>query len=212
MDKHEWRKKEKVLYLPKTHPEVVVVPEQNFITIKGEGSPANAIFSDYIGALYTVAYTIKMQLKQRGIQPKGYRDFTVYPLEGVWDLNEQAKANFTGEINKNDFVYTLMIRQPDFIDEALYTEMLAIAKTKKQSNPLLEQVCFEKITEGECIQMLHLGAFDDEPASFARMEQFAREKEVRRLSKVHREIYLSDARKVMPEKLKTVLRFQVAPI
>lgn len=206
-DKHEWRKKEKALYLPKNKPEVIDIPEFKFITIEGEGSPADSVFTDYIGALYSLAYTIKMMPKKIDRQPKGYFDFTVYPLEGVWDINDKAKANFKGRINKEDLVYKLMIRQPDFVSENFYSEMLEVAKEKKK-NPLLEQINFERLSEGRCVQMLHLGPFEDEPASFEIMEDFAKSEGVVRLSKMHREIYLSDPRKVAPEKLNTVLRFQ----
>jgi hypothetical protein len=206
-DKHEWRKKEKALYFPKNKPEVIDIPEFKFITIEGEGSPSDSVFTDYIGALYSLAYTIKMMPKKIDRQPKGYFDFTVYPLEGVWDINDKAKANFKGRINKEDLVYKLMIRQPDFVSENFYSEMLEVAKEKKK-NPLLEQINFERLSEGRCVQMLHLGPFEDEPASFEIMEDFAKSEGVVRLSKIHREIYLSDHRKVAPEKLKTVLRFQ----
>lgn len=206
-DKHEWRKKEKALYLPKNKPEVINIPEFKFITIEGEGSPADSVFSDYIGALYSLAYTIKMMPKKMDTQPKGYFDFTVYPLEGVWDINDKAKANFKGRINKEDLVYKLMIRQPDFVSENYYSEMLEVAKEKKK-NPLLEQINFERLSEGRCVQILHLGPFEDLTASFEIMEDFAKSEGVVRLSKMHREIYLSDPRKVAPEKLKTVLRFQ----
>ncbi len=207
-DKHEWRKKEKALYFPKNKPEVIDIPEFKFITIEGEGSPSDSVFTDYIGALYSLAYTIKMMPKKIDRQPKGYFDFTVYPLEGVWDINDKAKANFKGRINKEDLVYKLMIRQPDFVSENFYSEMLEVAKEKKK-NPLLEQINFECLSEGRCVQMLHLGPFEDEPASFEIMEDYAKSEGVVRLSKMHREIYLSDPRKVAPEKLKTVLRFQV---
>ena len=206
-DKHEWRKKEKALYLPKNKPEVIDIPEFKFITIEGEGSPSDSVFTDYIGALYSLAYTIKMMPKKIERQPKGYFDFTVYPLEGVWDINDKAKANFKGRINKEDLVYKLMIRQPDFVSENFYSEMLEVAKEKKK-NPLLEQINFERLSEGRCVQMLHLDPFEDEPASFEIMEDFAKSEGVVRLSKMHREIYLSDPRKVAPEKLNTVLRFQ----
>ena len=165
LEKHEWRKREKGLYLPKNKPEIVEVPELKFITIRGEGNPNKADFGDRIGALYPLAYTIKMLPKKMTVKPKGYFDFTVYPLEGVWDINDEAKKNFTGIINKDDLVYQIMLRQPDFVDEEFFNEMLDIAK-KKKAIPLLNEVKFETFTEGKCIQMLHLGPFEDEPASF----------------------------------------------
>lgn len=207
-DKHEWRKKEKSLYLPKAKPEVVDVPEFNFITINGAGSPAEKTFILCIEALYSIAYGIKMHAKKEQKMPAEYCDFTVYPLEGIWDLNDKAKENFTGTINKQDLVYKLMIRQPNFIDQAFFDSIVDRVKQKK-SNLLLKQVKFETLTEGKCIQMLHLGRFEDEGATFEIMEAFALDNNLKRLSKIHREIYLSDARKVAPEKLKTVLRFNV---
>lgn len=206
--KHEWRKKEKHLYFPKNNPEVINVPVFKFLTIEGEGSPANESFSEHIGALYAVAYAIKMTLKKKPDPPKGYVDFTVYPLEGIWSLNEEAIKKFDGTINKDDFVFKLMIRQPDFVDRNFFKKMLELAK-KKKPNPFLEKVKFEKIKDGKCIQMMHLGSFDNEPATFKIMEDFAKENNLTRLAKDHREIYLSDFRKVAEEKLKTVLRFKI---
>ena len=207
-EKYEWRKKEKSLYLPKPSPEMINVPSFKFITLRGEGSPANEFFTECVGALYSLAYAIKMTLKKMEDSPKGYFDFTVYPLEGVWDINDKAKDQFSGIINKEDLIYQLMIRQPDFVDDNLFNKMLDQVKQKKPS-PLLDRINFETVVERKCIQMLHLGRFEDEPASFAKMEIFAKVEGVTRLSKTHREIYLSDTRKMSPEKLKTVLRFQV---
>ncbi|PCI98427.1 MAG: hypothetical protein COB14_07885 [Alphaproteobacteria bacterium] len=207
-DKYEWRKREKKLYIPKDRPEIVEVPEFKFLTINGEGSPAGKLFTECIGTLYPLAYAIKMLPKKMDVKPTGYFDFTVYPLEGVWDINNNAKKNFSGTINIEDLVYQLMIRQPDFVDKNFYCEMLDYVK-KKKPNPLLDKVEFKSISEGKCIQMLHLGKFEDEPASFEKMELFANSEGLTRFSKVHREIYLPDTRRVAPEKLKTVLRFQV---
>ncbi len=206
--KHEWRKREKNIYLPKNKPEVIVIPEYAYLTISGEGNPNSEFFSECIGALYAVSYMIKMTLKKQEVKPKGYVDYTVYPLEGLWDLNETAKKTFDGTINKDDLVFTLMIRQPSFVDKPFFHEMLAAAM-KKKPHHLLEKVGFEKIAEGKSIQMLHIGSYDDEPKSFEIMERFAEKENLKRLSKVHKEIYLSDFRKVPAEKLKTVLRFQI---
>jgi hypothetical protein len=136
---------------------------------------------------------------------KGYFDYTVYPLEGVWDLNEEARNSFNGTINKNDLVFKIMIRQPDFVESDFAIQILEYTK-KKKPHDLLEKVRFEEIIEGDCIQMLHIGSYDDEPASFRIMESFAEQEKYKRKTQTHREIYLSDARKVPPEKLKTVLR------
>ena len=207
--KHEWRKKEKQFYLPKSKPEHIQIPNFKFITVKGEGNPNTTAFSDCISALYSLSYAIKMTAKKLNNIP-GHMDYTVYPLEGVWSLNKKAQETFDGTINKDDFVYTLMIRQPDFVSFEFFQEMVQMTE-KKKPNPVLSRVNFEQIEEGNCVQMLHLGSYDDEPASFAMMEHFAEENNLNRISKIHREIYLSDFRKVSADKLKTVLRFNVEP-
>lgn len=205
--KLEWKKDEKQFYLPKNTPEVITVPGFKFFTIGGKGNPNDAFFAEYIGVLYSLSYAVKMSPK-KGLAPAGYFDYTVYPLEGIWDLTDEAKKSFNGSINKNDLVFKLMIRQPDFVDAEFARQMLELT-SKNKPHRLLEQVRFEEITDGECIQMMHLGSYDDEPASFKIMEEFAIKQNYMRISKVHREIYLSDARKVSSEKLKTVLRFVV---
>ncbi len=206
--KYEWRKKEKELYLPKNQPQVIDVPAFSFLTIKGEGSPDTPSFAKCIEALYTISYAIKMVPKTMSQKPKGYFDFTVFPLEGIWSLNEEAIKNFTGKIDKKDFVYQLMIRQPQYLDQPFFEAMVDVAKTKK-NNAMLDNVNFETIHDGLCVQMMHLGSYDNEAQSFSLMEGFATQQNLERLSKIHREIYISDFRKVAPEKLKTVLRFKV---
>lgn len=205
--KHEWRKHEKGIYLPKNKPEIVELPAYNFALVSGEGNPNLPTFSNYIEALYAISYGIKMGLK-KGEQPKGYQDYTVYPLEGVWDITDEAKKRFTGTINKDDLVFDLMIRQPNFITKEVFDQAQQTAFVKKE-NSLINEVKFIQATEGKCVQMLHLGSYDNEPATFEIMEKFAEDQGFTRVSKIHREIYLSDARKVAPEKLKTVLRFNV---
>ena len=208
--KHEWRKKEKEIYLPKNKPVIIQIPEYKFFTIEGTGNPNDDYFSEYIRVLYSLSYAVKMSIK-KGIEPKGYFDYTVYPLEGVWDINEEAKKKFDSKFDKNDLVFKLMIRQPDFVDEQ-FTMMILERTKQKKFNVLLDNVKFEKITDGVCVQMMHLGSYDNEPESFKQMEDFAQQQNLNRTSKVHREIYISDARKVAPEILKTVLRFQVKKV
>ena len=205
--KHEWRKKEKEFYLPKNNPLKIQIPEFKFFTIEGKGNPNSDTFPEYIGVLYSLSYAIKMSPK-KGIEPNGYFDYTVFPLEGVWDINEEAKKTFDGKLNKNDLIFKLMIRQPDFVDEKFAKKILELTKEKKP-HKLLDKIKFEKLTDGDCVQMMHLGSYDNEPESFKLMEDFAEKENLKRISKVHREIYLNDARKTTPEKLKTVLRFKV---
>ncbi len=205
--KHEWKKNEKQFYLPGSKPELIKIPGFKFFTIEGTGNPNDDFFAEYIGVLYSLSYGIKMSPKKRA-EPNGYFDYTVYPLEGVWDLNDHAKRSYNGTINKSDLIFKLMIRQPDFVDHDFALKILDETK-KKKPHDLLEKVRFEEMIEGDCIQMLHSGSYDCEPESFKLMESFARQQNYMRKSNTHREIYLSDARKVAPDKLKTILRFNV---
>lgn len=204
--KHEWRKSEKQYYLPKAKPELVSLPEFNYFTIEGCGNPNNPFFAEYIGVLYALSYGVKMSPK-KGMAPENYFEYTIYPLEGVWDLTEAGRETYRkGSIDKNELLFKLMIRQPDFVTAAFAQHIMEQTQQKKP-HPLLEKVRFETIAEGNCIQMLHLGSYDTEPESFNLMEAFAAANGYRRVSQTHKEIYLSDARKTAPEKLKTVLRF-----
>jgi len=208
--KHEWKKTEKQFYLPKKKPELVEIPEFNFFVINGMGDPNDEFFQDYIGVLYSLSYTIRMSPK-KDRAPKGYYEYTVYPLEGVWDISEEAKAKDLksfADLNKSDFVFNLMIRQPDFVSEEYAAKVIEWVKMEKP-NDLLNEVDFVSIKEGKCVQMLHVGSYDSEPESFRKMEDYAQKNNLNRKSKKHREIYLSDPRRANPDNLKTVLRFQV---
>jgi hypothetical protein len=205
--KYEWKKQEKNFYLPKNSPEIINIPSFNFFTIEGEGDPNSSSFSNYVEVLYSLSYAIRMSHKS-GLAPKDYYEYTVYPLEGVWDINDNAKKSFSGIIDKSTLVFKLMIRQPNFVSKDFANQIIEITKIKKPHD-LLDLVKFETIEEGTSIQMLHLGSFDTEKDSFNKMELFAKEKNLKRKCLTHREIYLSDPRKIEPDKLKTVLRFQV---
>lgn len=203
--KHEWKKQEKNLYIPKTKPELITVPEQKFLIIKGKGNPNNEEFSEKVAVLYSLSYAIRMMPKQ-GYTPEGYFEYTVYPLEGVWDLTEEGKK--LESLNKDELIYTLMIRQPDFVTQEIVERAFENVR-KKKPHPLLNNVIFETIEDGLSVQMLHVGSYDNEPQSFELMNKFIESNNLQRISLQHREIYLSDVRKVEPSKLKTVLRFMV---
>jgi len=205
--KHEWKKAEKAYYLPKVRPEIVTVPAFNFFTINGQGNPNDPAFAEYIGVLYSLSYAIRMSHKGDHA-PQGYFEYTVYPLEGVWDITEEAKKVYNGNLDKDSLVFTLMIRQPDFVTAEYATETIARVQAKKP-HELLSEVKFESIEEGLSVQMMHLGSFDNEPESFRQMEEYTIAQGLTRKSMLHREIYLSDVRRVAPEKLRTVLRFGV---
>ena len=205
--KHEWRKHEKDLYLPKNKPQIITIPPLKFFVLEGKGDPNDDFFAEYIGVLYSLAYAVKMSHK-KGFAPADYFDYTVYPLEGVWDISGEAKKKYSGKLNKNELVFNLMIRQPNFVTTDFADEIISRTK-KNKPHELLENVEFYSMEDGECAQMMHLGSYDDEPVSFSAMENYCTENNYLRASKKHREIYLSDARKVTPEKLKTVLRFEI---
>ncbi len=158
--KYEWRKKEKELYLPPKKPVLIQVPKQNFFTIKGEGNPNSKHFDQCIEALYAVSYTIRMSYK-KGLEPENFYEYTVYPLEGIWDLSDKAKQTFDGSIKKDELVYTLMIRQPDFVSHE-YAQTAKEWAFAKKGIPHIPQLSFEAITDGQCVQMMHLGSYDDE--------------------------------------------------
>lgn len=201
--KYEWRKEEKELYLPKKQPVFLDVPKMCYLTIDGEGDPNEKAFQEHVAALYAAAYTIRM-LPKKGLTSEGYFEYTVYPLEGEWT----TKQRDAGPLDKSLFAYKIMIRQPEFVNQKLFEEISSLLE-KKLSNEQIQKLRLEEFTEGPSIQMLHLGSYDTEPASFAQMEQFASDKGFERVSKDHKEIYLSDPRRTAPENLKTVLRFAV---
>ncbi len=203
--KHEWKKQEKNLYLPKQKPEITTIPEQKFFMIKGKGNPNDEEFSEKIGVLYSLAYAIRMMPKQ-GHTPEGYFEYTVYPLEGLWDLTEEGKK--LDKFNKDELLYTIMIRQPDFVTKGVADRAFETV-TKKKPHRFLNDVTFGTIKDGLSVQMLHEGSYDNEPQSFEVMKAFIMNNNLERVSLQHREIYISDARKVEPAKLKTVLRYMV---
>jgi hypothetical protein len=205
--KHEWKKLEKNLYLPKNKPEKIFIPKLNYFSIKGKGNPNDDFFPDYIKVLYSLSYSIRMSYKTNYI-PENFYEYTVYPLEGIWDIDENAKSNYNGILDKNSLIFNLMIRQPDFVTQDFASQIIEVTK-QKNPQKLLEEVKFETIEENNCVQMLHLGSYDSEPESFKKMELFALGLNLKRKSQVHREIYLTDPRKTTADKLKTVLRFQV---
>ncbi|HRS21697.1 MAG TPA: GyrI-like domain-containing protein, partial [Clostridia bacterium] len=109
--KYEWKKQDKGLYLPKNQPEIVMVPPMRFFMLDGRGNPNNEDFADAIGVLYSLAYAVKMMPK-KGAAPEGYYEYSVFPLEGVWDLAPEARE--LEVLDKDSLIYTIMIRQPDF--------------------------------------------------------------------------------------------------
>ena len=199
--KYEWRKQDKVLYGAKKTPALVTIPAQNYIMLSGKGDPNDIDFSNRVGALYSLAYGVKSAYKAAPLR-EGIEDFAVYPLEGIWKKTEGDR------LEKGKLKYTIMIRQPDFVTEDLVKEALEVVKRKKP-NPLYKEIQYRTMENGLCVEILHVGPYDNEPVSFEKMDQFADAQELRRLENSHREIYLSSANRVEKSKLKTIMRYEV---
>lgn len=205
MKKHEYKKEEKELYCPKDNPQLVVVPKQKFFCIKGKGNPNGEDFAERISALYSLAYAVRM-MPRNGHTPDGYYEYTVYPLEGLWDLTDDGKMK--DALDKNELIYTIMIRQPDFVNVEVANKAFEIVK-KKKPHSLLQEIYFDEIEDGLSVQIMHSGSYDSEPASFYKMKEFIDDNGYKLKTLIHREIYLSDFRKTEEDKLKTILRYRI---
>ena len=199
--KYEWRKLDKKLYQGPKTPVVIEHPVQSFIMLNGQGNPNKADFSERVSTLYSLAYAIKMEYKKTAHHQE-FTDFTVYPLEGSWQQTEAET------LVKDDLVYTIMIAQPEFITNEIVETALEKVKVKKP-NLFYNEIRFERISEGSSVAMLHVGPFDDEPQTFAKMDAFCQENGLKRYAAYHREIYLNNKNRTAPEKLKTILRYSV---
>ncbi len=198
MEKIDYKKELAALYRPSAKKVVTVdVPAFNFIMTDGQGDPGSEVFAAAVEALFSVSYTLKFMIK------KGPRqlDYGVLPLEALWSADDPTA--FT-EGRKDEWCWSAMIMQPEFIDEELYAQAIAQV-TKKKSLAALEKLRFESFTEGQAAQTLHLGPFSEEGPTVERVHQFIAS-EGRVLCGRHHEIYLSDIRKAAPAKWKTVIR------
>lgn len=189
-----------------TKPCVIDIPAQKYIMISGSGNPNGEIFSDKVAALFSIAYKIKMAYKSLAKKSCEITDYSVYPLEGIWN-----KASEKESLVKEELQYRIMIRQPDFITREMFDNALEVVKSKKD-NPYLANISFETICDGKCVQVLHKGAFDDEPVSFEIMNDYCLEHGYKRIEKEHREIYLNNANRTEKANLKTILRYKVTDI
>lgn len=204
----DYKKEYKEFYLPKAVPQLVSLPPMQYLAVRGKGDPneEGGVYQQAIGLLYGVAYTLKM-CRKAGYEIDGYFDYVVPPLEGFW---YQEGADGVDFAHKDAFCWISVIRVPDFVTRADFDWAVAEATRKKKQD--FSAVEFLTVDEGLCVQMLHIGAYDDEPASVARMDAFlAQNNCVNDFSaaRMHHEIYLSDPRKTPPEKRKTVLRHPV---
>jgi hypothetical protein len=206
----DFKKTQKGLYQPSKNPSIIDVPEMVFIMADGQGDPnTSQSYKAALEALYGISYSIKMS-KMGPWQPEGYFDFVVPPLEGLWTFDEQAFE--AGSADKNKFQWTSMVRLPEFVTTEVFDAVKAgLAKKKPDVDTSI--IRLEKFTEGLCAQILHIGPYDDEPATILLLKEFITQSGYRvDLSgkKRHHEIYLGDPRKVAPEKLKTIIRYPIS--
>jgi hypothetical protein len=195
----DWRKDRKQLYFPPTKQVVEVdVPPLKFFTVVGEGNPnVSKMFQEAVEALYSMSYTLKFMIKK--VAPD--KDFKVGPLEGLWWNKIEGSLEMG---RKEDWMWKAMILQPDFMDEAL-TEKVRSEVLRKKENPLIRSVFLENIHEGKCAQITYIGPWDKEAPTIERVHEFIKGRGGRPNGK-HHEIYMSDPRRVTPDKLKTVVR------
>lgn len=204
----DYKKEYKEFYMPKNKPEIVTVPKANYIAVRGKGDPneEGGTYKEAIGILYAVAYTLKMSYKT-DYRIEGFFQYVVPPLEGFWWMDGIEGFDYT---RKSSFNWISVIRLPDFVTKDNFVWAVETASKNKKIDCSLAE--FLTIEEGLCVQIMHLGAYDDEPATIAIMDEFLRENGYENditEERLHHEIYLSDARRVAPEKWKTVIRHPV---
>ena len=204
----DYKKEYREFYLPKARPEIIAVPKMNYVAVYGNGDPniEGGEYKQSIGLLYGIAFTIKMS-KLTDHKIEGYFDFVVPPLEGFWWQDGMDGIDYG---HKENFNWISVIRLPDFVSEKDFEWAVNEATVKKKTD--FSKVKFLTIEEGLCVQIMHIGPYDDEPSSVELMNRYIEENgyendfsDTRR----HHEIYLSDVRKTAPEKLKTVIRHPI---
>ncbi len=204
----DYKKEYKEFYMPKNKPELVNVPEFNYIAVRGKGDPneEGGAYKKAIGVLYAVAYTLKMSYKTDH-KIDGFFEYVVPPLEGFWWQDNRDNIDYS---DKSSFNWISVIRLPDFVSKSDFD--WAVKTASKKKNLDCSSAEFLTFKEGLCVQIMHCGSYDDEPATVAIMdaylEQNGYENDMSE-NRLHHEIYLSDARKTAPEKLKTVIRHPI---
>ena len=204
----DFKKEYRAFYLPKNKPELVTVPPANYIAVRGAGDPnePDGAYQRAIAVLYAVAYTLKMSYKT-DYRIQGFYEYVVPPLEGFWEQEGRDGIDYS---DKAAFRWISVIRLPDFVTQADLRWAAETAERKKKLDCSAAE--FLTVDEGLCVQIMHNGPFDDEPATVALMDRFLAERGYENdlgPGRLHHEIYLSDARKVPPEKWKTVIRHPI---
>ena len=195
MEKTDLVKQDKEYYSAKKKPEIKEFSELKFLTILGKGEPAGIEFTKAIEALYPLAYGIKKIYKNQEM------DFAVPKLEGLWWVNSEKNAL---EVPRSEWHWKLLIRIPDFVTSKEF-ENAKTEVVKKKGIEKINEIAFEKITEGKCIQIMHIGPYSTEPETIKQMKEFMKQNGLVE-NGLHHEIYISDPRKTIPEKMKTILR------
>lgn len=204
----DYKKEYKEFYQPAKTPGIIEIPKMNYIAVRGKGNP-NEVDGEYqaaIGMLYAIAFTIKMSYKGSR-QIEGYFPYVVPPLEGLW---WQSGSDCIDYAHKEDFHWISMIRMPDFVKKEDFDWAIAEATKKKKAD--FSKVEFFPYEEGLCVQCMHLGSYDEEPTTIKAMDTYAAEHDYEvdfASGRFHHEIYLSDPRKCVPEKCKTVIRHPI---
>lgn len=204
----DFKKEYKEYYMPKNTPRIVEVPQANYIAVRGKGDPneENGVYQQAIGVLYAVAYILKMSYKT-DYKIDGFFEYVVPPLEGFWWQDNVDGADYT---DKSAFNWISVIRLPDFVTQKDFEWAVKTAKKKKKTD--CSSAEFLRVDEGLCVQVMYTGPFDNEPETVALMDEYiAQNGYVNDInaSRLHHEIYLSDARRVAPEKWKTVIRHPI---
>ncbi len=188
--------------------QITLIPALSYVMTDGQGDPnTHPEFKHTVEALFLVSHAIRT-LAGKSPEPEGCFTYKVNVLEGLWNVPEGVSFDIA---RKDRLLWTLMIMQPPFVTPELFADALERVQSKKPGNPALIHMRFETLDEGLCCQATHIGPFDDEPATFALMQQFIADNGYRRIEKGHHEVYISDYRRNTPENLKTLLRFQVEP-
>ena len=204
----DFKKEYKEFYMAKNKPQIVDVPRANYIAVRGKGNPneEGGAYQKAISVLYAVAYTLKMSYKT-DYRIDGFFEYVVPPLEGFWWQDNIDGVNYS---DKSSFNWISVIRLPDFVTEKDFKWAIETAEKKKKLD--CSSAEFLTVDEGLCVQIMHIGAFDDEPKTVAVMDKFlvdnGYENDIND-KRFHHEIYMSDARKVSPEKWKTVIRHPI---
>ena len=206
----DFKKEYKEFYMPASKPSIVTVPPMNYIAVRGEGDPnaEDGAYKQAIGLLYGIAFTIKMS-KMGDHRIEGYFDYVVPPLEGFWWQDGVQGIDYT---HKERFQWISVIRLPDFVTRSDFDWAVNEAERKKKMD--FSKAEFLSCDEGMCIQCMHIGSYDDEPATVEKMHRYMEDQGYTldiTDQRLHHEIYLSDVRKVAPEKLKTVIRHPIRP-